>query len=82
MKSLCVLALIPFCCGAVETDNVEHASVSAAIGAIFIVAFQKTDHPMLYAAGATLAIGLAKECYDARSGGSGFSKQDLAADAV
>lgn len=59
-------------------DKVKHFAVSAALGAAATVA-TKSDSKAIALA---LAPGLAKELYDARKGGSGFSWRDLVADAA
>jgi hypothetical protein len=41
-----------------------------------------SEYPILYPLLIGAGIGLAKEVYDSRSGGSGFSKQDLLADSI
>lgn len=61
-----------------QNDKALHAMGSAGIG---IVARQAIDNP-LAAFAATLAVGAAKEAYDARNGGTGFSGKDMAANLV
>jgi len=62
----------------IQLDKVAHASVSVALGssARMLVA------DPVKAWGLAMVPGLAKEVFDARKGGSGFSWGDLAADAV
>lgn len=79
---LFAILLLPLAAHAVEPDKAKHAGVSAAIAAALTVACRDTEHPVLYALMGTLGVGLAKELYDSRSGGSGFSRADLGADAV
>lgn len=80
----CGSASIPLGCTppaeAMEQDKAKHVAVSAAIGAAVKVANPGMSD--LEATGWALLPGLAKEAYDARRGGSGFSFEDLAADAV
>ena len=63
--------------GLLRPDRLEHASFSFTLAGAAIVATRSR------AAGAgMLALGLAKELYDRRPGGSGFDPVDLAADAT
>ncbi len=61
-------------------DKTKHFAVSAALGAGSYALTEETEHPFLYAVGLAMVPGVAKEVYDARSGGTGFSHKDLAAD--
>lgn len=63
---------------AIQPDKVKHFAVSAALGS---VARMQIDNPRT-AWLVAMAPGVAKELWDARKGGSGFSVPDLAADAL
>lgn len=59
-------------------DKAKHFAVSAGLG--FAAGFVTNDPYKQFALG--MAPGLAKEVYDSRKGGSGFSVKDLAWDAA
>jgi uncharacterized protein YfiM (DUF2279 family) len=61
-------------------DLAAHAGASAVIASALTVLFEDGKEPVLYAIATTMAIGLAKEIHDSRSGESYFSGADLAAD--
>lgn len=88
MKSLIAILLITFCATSYADDwtgddKNKHFAGSAAMGVAATVVFKDSEHPVLYPFAATIAVGLAKEVYDeVKSGGSGFSYKDLAADAL
>lgn len=64
---------------AVEPDKVMHAGASFALG--FVAGNQwPYDKPKAFLW--AMVPGLAKEVFDSRKGGSGFSRADLAADAL
>lgn len=64
-------------------DKNKHFAGSAVMGLVATAAFKDSEHPVLYPFAAALAVGIAKEVYDeVKSGGSGFSYKDLAADAL
>ncbi|HVO47124.1 MAG TPA: hypothetical protein VMT29_12390, partial [Steroidobacteraceae bacterium] len=65
-----------------QSDKVEHAAVSSVISSGATLLLKDTEHPVLYAFGLTMLAGFAKEAYDSRSGGTGWSWSDLGADAV
>ena len=67
---------------AVELDKVVHASVSGAVAVVAAEVLADTDHPILYPFMVSFAAGVLKEVYDSRKGGTGFDKNDLAADAI
>lgn len=62
--------------GLVRPDRLEHASLSFTLAAAVLLA----TRDRAAGAGTAFALGLAKECWDAR-GASGFDPVDLAADA-
>lgn len=63
---------------ALQTDKVVHATVSASLGSMA----RLVEPDPVKAWGLAMAPGLAKELYDARRGGTGFSVPDLIADAI
>jgi hypothetical protein len=60
-----------------EKDKQEHILVESVITGASTVVLKDSEHPVLYPLLIGAGVGLAKEVYDSRSGGSGFSKQDL-----
>ena len=68
-------------CVSIGTDKVLHVS---ATGFISMMATCLADEDVAIATGAAsgFGAGLAKEAYDSRSGGSGFSGEDLLADGI
>jgi uncharacterized protein YfiM (DUF2279 family) len=77
-----LLILAPATARAEPNDQVEHATATAVIAAGATLLLKDTEHPTLYGFGIAIAAGLAKEAYDSRSGGTGWSWSDLGADAV
>ena len=65
-----------------EKDKQEHILVESVITSASVFALKDSEHPILYPLLIGTGVGLAKEVYDSRSGGSGFSKQDLLADSI
>jgi uncharacterized protein YfiM (DUF2279 family) len=65
-----------------SNDKAEHAGAAAVIASGATVILKDTEHPVLYGFGIAMVAGLAKEAYDSRSGGTGWSWSDLAADAA
>ena len=65
-----------------EKDKQKHILVESVITGASAVALKDSEHPILYPLLMGAGVGLAKEVYDSRSGGSGFSKQDLLADSI
>ncbi|HHS81932.1 MAG TPA: hypothetical protein ENJ68_00295 [Devosia sp.] len=80
LSGLLVLPLISGCV-TMGSDKVMHVS---ATGIISFVATCLADKDTALAAGAGtgMGAGLAKEVYDSRPGGTGFSGEDLLADAA
>lgn len=67
---------------AVETDKAAHAAGSAAISLAAAPLLADSEHPILYPFAVSFSVGVLKEIYDSRPGGTGFSNEDLAADAL
>ena len=65
-----------------EQDKQKHIFVETVITGASAIALKDSEHPILYPLLIGAGVGLAKEVYDSRSGGSGFSKQDLLADPI
>lgn len=66
----------------IQKDKVYHFGVSTALGVAAKMAIEEEGLPWK-SFGLAMLPGLAKEIYDAkRTGGSGFSKSDLLADAL
>lgn len=68
-------------------DKLKHFAVSLTLaGAGYYVAYKKMgmrkEQARAASAGVTLSIGLGKEIYDRKRSPTGFSKRDLAADAL
>ena len=65
-----------------EQDKQKHILAETVITGASTLALKDSEHPILYPLLIGAGVGLAKEVYDSRSGGSGFSKQDLLADSI
>ena len=63
-------------------DKELHVGISTILGASAYTLTKDTDHPFLYATGLAIIPGVAKELYDSRPQGTGFSYKDLTADLV
>ncbi len=63
-------------------DKAQHIQVSAVAGAIGSAMFREDKAWSWSAFAVGMAPGVAKELYDSRKGGSGWSNKDLAADAL
>lgn len=72
--------LLPAQAQQIEHDKVQHFVTSAAFGALTVAALPDWSASSQMAV--ALLPGLAKELYDMRKGGSGFSGADLVADGL
>ncbi len=68
-------------CVSIGADKVLHFSASGAIS-MLATCLADREQAVIVGAGAGFGAGLAKEVYDARPGGSGFSGEDLLADGL
>lgn len=65
-----------------EQDKQKHILAETIITGASTLVLKDSEYPILYPLLIGAGIGLAKEVYDSRLGGSGFSKQDLLADSI
>lgn len=65
-----------------EQDKQKHMITETVITSISTVAFKDSEHPYLYPILVWTVVGVGKELYDSRSGGTGFNDKDLLADSV
>ena len=65
-----------------EQDKQKHIIAEAAITSTAVFAFKDSEHPYLYPVLVGTLVGVGKEIYDSRSGGTGFNDKDLLADSV
>lgn len=65
-----------------KKDKQKHILAESVITGISTKLLEDSEHPILYPILIGSTVGLAKEVYDSRAGGSGFSKQDLLADSI
>lgn len=66
----------------VELDKVAHATGSGVVAETAAVMLGDSRHPIIYPFAISFGLGIAKEVYDSRKGGSGFDRRDLAADFI
>lgn len=66
----------------VELDKVVHATGSGVVAETAAVMLGDSRHPIIYPFALSFGLGVAKEVYDSRKGGSGFDRSDLAADFI
>ena len=86
-KSLMIGSLLLICTQSYagildEQDKQKHIFAETVITGASTLALKDSEHQILYPLLIGAGVGLAKEVYDSRSGGSGFSKQDLLADSI
>ena len=63
-------------------DKQKHIFAETIITGASTLVLKDSEYPILYPLLIGAGIGLTKEVYDSRLGGSGFSKQDLLADSI
>ena len=65
-----------------KKDKQKHILAESVITGISTKLLEDSEHPILYPILIGSTVGLVKELYDSRSGGSGFSDKDLVADVI
>lgn len=65
-----------------EQDKQKHMIAETVITSAAVFAFKDSEHPHIYPVLVGTVIGVGKELYDSRSGGTGFNDKDLLADSI
>lgn len=71
------------CTAQIQSDKIKHFGAGAVVGAgAYYLTYKHTDNKnkaLLASIGASMLVGLTKELYDSRKGGTGFNSADLLA---
>ena len=65
-----------------EQDKQKHIITETVITSTAVFTFKDSEHPYLYPVLVGTVVGVGKELYDSRSGGTGFNNKDLLADSI
>lgn len=81
MLKYCLILLTTICIGQIQEDKIKHFGVGAIVGTgAYFVTYKYTESKTkstIACIGSSVLIGLAKELYDSRKGGTGFNNADL-----
>lgn len=78
-----LILLTTICTAQIQADKIKHFGAGAVVGAgAYYLTYKYTESKnkaFLASIGSSMLVGLAKELYDSRKGGTGFNSADLLA---